>query len=518
MLPSTSGITDVDVVGDRRRGRGSLGAGGRWRPATRRGSGRSRVRRSLLLAHQRGDLLAGQRAAQVAHRPAGGEHLRLVLAGALEDELALGQAGDRVADGADVDAAGRRAHPVEQALLVPVGLQPADHPRAGVGQRLVVDVDRVLRAEHDADAERSGLLHQRHDRLLRRRRGGGRQVAGDLVHVQQGAQVGRAALTAHPGDQLGQHQRRDELALLVAELRGRDDRGAGLAVGRAQHRPDVQRRAAHPRAERRRGEQAVEPHGERGAVLLREELVEVEHAELAQRRGLDQADQRGQVEAGAAAPGVVDQVGQQDVLAAGQRVGVDADEAEQATDEAVDLVADRLGVAGVGRGGERADDVQPDPAARPRRVDRQRRGVAQRADRRPAHAPVAEALGPQRGLVGGEVGDRLAGALGVAGVDPRLEVGRGERRERQAQVGEVALRVDQEDGHAGGEHRLDEHHAETGLARPGHPDDHPVGGQVARRQVDESIGALVRRRVDVAAHEEVGHARGPYSDAFVSRR
>ena len=39
-----------------------------------------------------------------------------------------------------------------------------------------------------------------------------------------------------------------------------------------------------PRRERRRREQAVEPHRERGAVLRREERVELEHAELAQRR------------------------------------------------------------------------------------------------------------------------------------------------------------------------------------------------------------------------------------------
>ena len=83
-------------------------------------------------------------------------------------------------------------HAVEQALLVALGLQAPDHPGAGVRDRLVVDVDRVLRRQHHADAEGAGLLHQRHDRLLRRRVGGRRQVAGDLVHVEQRPQVGRA--------------------------------------------------------------------------------------------------------------------------------------------------------------------------------------------------------------------------------------------------------------------------------------------------------------------------------------
>ncbi len=152
------------------------------------------------------DLVSRQRSAEVAHRPSGGEDLGFVLAGAAEDELALGEPRDRVADGGDVDPAARRAHPVEEALLVAVGLQPSDHPRAGVGQCLVVDVDRVLGRQHDPDAECTRLLHQQHDRLLGGRVGGGRQVSGDLVHVEQHPQIGGAALVTHPRDDLRQHQ------------------------------------------------------------------------------------------------------------------------------------------------------------------------------------------------------------------------------------------------------------------------------------------------------------------------
>ena len=60
-------------------------------------------------------------------------------------------------------------------------------------------------------------------------------------------------------------------------------------------------------------------------------------------------DQRGQVEAAALLPLVHDQVAEQDVLAARQRIGIDADEAEQTAHEPLDLVADGLGVAHVGR-------------------------------------------------------------------------------------------------------------------------------------------------------------------------
>ena len=55
-------------------------------------------------------------------------------------------------------------------------------------------------------------------------------------------------------------------------------------------------------------------------------------------------------------PRVLDQVGEQDVLAARQRVGLDADQAEQAGDVPLDLVADDLGVVDAGHL-QRTDDV-----------------------------------------------------------------------------------------------------------------------------------------------------------------
>ena len=516
------GRVAVDVgsgSGCRRRRRCLGGGGGRRGDGLRRGRrqhGRARGRRrrwcrrrhggTLLGGHQRGDLVTRQRAAQVAHRPAGGEHLGLVLAGPAQHEFALAEAADRVAHGTHVHAAGGRAHPVQQALLVAVGLQAADHPCAGVGQGLVVHVHGVLGAEHHAHAERPCLLHQRHDRLLGGRGGGRRQVAGHLVHVQQGAQVGGAALAAHPGDQLGQHQRGDELALLVAEVGGGDDGAAGAAVRRAQHGADVQRDAEHPRPERRRGEQPVEAHGERQAVLRREELVRLEHTQLADRRVHHHADQRRQVQVAAGFPLVVDEVAEEDVLPAGQRVGVDADQAEQAADEALDLVARGLRVGASGRGGERADDVQADAAVGPGRVDGEVGGGAQGGDAVRADAPTGEPLRPQLRLGGRELGDGLAVLRGVALVHPRLEVRRGEGREREAQVGEVALRVDQEGRHAGIEGLLDEHDPEAGLAGPGHADDDPVGGEVAAGQRHVGVRALVCSRVDQPAEEEVSHA------------
>ena len=55
---------------------------------------------------------------------------------------------------------------IQHAHLVPVGLQSANKPRAGVGQSLVVDVDGILRRQHHSETERARLLEQGQQRLL----------------------------------------------------------------------------------------------------------------------------------------------------------------------------------------------------------------------------------------------------------------------------------------------------------------------------------------------------------------
>ena len=100
---------------------------------------------------------------------------------------------------------------------------------------------------------------------------------------------------------------------------------------------------------------------------------------------------------------------------------------------------------------------------------------------------------------------RDAGLLGVALVDPGAEVGGRQLGEQQEQVGQIALGVDEQAGHARREALLDQHDAETGLARTGHAHDHAVRGEVAAREGDGGVGALVGGRVDHGAEGQVCH-------------
>jgi hypothetical protein len=200
------------------------------------------------------------------------------------------------------------------------------------------------------------------------------------------------------------------------------------------------------------------------------------------------------------------------VLPRRQRVGADAEHPQQAGDVAVDLVRHDLGVLDVPRCGQRADDVQRHAGAGPRCVDGELGAGPQRADALGVHAPPGQALAPRGGLRRGEVRHGQARGGRVTLVDPRLEVARREGGEGQAQVGQVALGVDEQRGHTCGEALLDEHHPEAGLARPGHPDDDAMSGEVGCAQERGLLRALVRGRVDPAAEGEVRHDPDP-SDA-----
>ena len=137
----------------------------------------------------------------------------------VQHELSLRQTRDRVVDRLHVGRARGVVQTIDQPCFVAFGLQPSDHPRARVGDRLVVDVDGVLRGEHHPDAERARLLEDREDRLLGGRSRSRRNEAEHLVHVHDDPEVGRARLLAHPCDELREHERHDELTLFVRQVR-----------------------------------------------------------------------------------------------------------------------------------------------------------------------------------------------------------------------------------------------------------------------------------------------------------
>ena len=147
-------------------------------------------------------------------------------------------------------------------------------------------------------------------------------------------------------------------------MREVDDPQPGLLSAVPENR-GIERLPGAPGRERGRRDERVQLQRELGAFVRREERVDLEDAELAERRRLDLADQEPRSRS-TRAPRILDQVREQDVLAARERVRGDTDESEQARHGALDLVAEGLGSVSheLGRS-QRADDVERDPASEP---------------------------------------------------------------------------------------------------------------------------------------------------------
>ena len=127
------------------------------------------------------------------------------------------------------------------------------------------------------------------------------------------------------------------------------------------------------------------------------ERLQVEHADLRDRRRLDLLDQAAKIEVLPLPPGAVENRRKQDVLAALDRIGVDADQPEQAGHRRADALAQQLGVVEDlrRRRGERFEDRHRQSGVAARRVDGEVGRVAQSLDALAVLSPLAQALLPQ---------------------------------------------------------------------------------------------------------------------------
>ncbi len=439
--PGCGGMQEIrrGIGGD--RGGDAAGDGGKGDVAHAQRRRARRVAPLGRLLRQPADLFPRHGAPQVRHGPAGVEEGRCGVFCRVQHELPFLQSADLFVEQLDIHptAGGRQA--VHQPALVPLGLQPADQPQAGVRQRLVIDIHRILRRQHHANAKRAGLLEDGQDRLLAGRGGGRGDEAEHFVHVYDRAQVLGPRLPTHPGDQLGEDEGDDELALVIGQMTQRQDGRPRLPLGGVQQLVDVQRRPLHPGAERGRGEQPVDAHRELPAVLLREKSIQLDHAQLAHRRGHDLADKHREVEALPLVPGVFDQVGEQDVLAAADRVAGDADEREQARHKPLDLIPHDLDAARRLRGLEGADDIHRHAGRRSGGVQRELGLLPQRLHPLRQDPPRRQPVAPRLRCPVGERLGGFAGFLGLLLAHPRQKIGPRQLRKRKQQVAHVALRV-----------------------------------------------------------------------------
>jgi hypothetical protein len=463
--------------------------------------------------------LALERPGEVRHRPARLEEERRLLVHVVHQEDARAEAGEepvarraveRIAGGG-----GGALEAVEHAQLVALGLESAEEPGADVRERLVVEVDRILGRDHDAEPVGARLLEEREERLLGRRIRDRREEAEELVEEDERAQARAARLRAHPGHGLVEQERDEEAPLRLGEVRERDDREPRPARVGPEERIERERLAREPRLEARRGEQLVHPEREREPLARGQERLEVHRPDARDGRPLEVRDEGREVVVPPRPPGRGEERRDQDVLAAPERIGVDAGEREEAGGRGLDPVADEVAVVEDrrGRGGERGEDRERPAQLGAGRVERHLRGVAQAADPVAVLIPGREPGAPPFRLGRGERLAREPLPFGLLRADVRQEVAGREVGEGEQQVREVALRIDHQRRDAVERRLFEEHDAEAGLAAPGHADDRGVGHEVAHVVEERLSGGRQGRRVQRPAEVEpaellVGLAHG----------
>jgi hypothetical protein len=143
-------------------------------------------------------------------------------------------------------------------------------------------------------------------------------------------------------------------------------------------------------------------------------------------------NERGQIEIPSRSPGAVENRREKNVLAALDRIGLDADQAQQAGDGRADALAEEFGIVEqfCRRSGEGFQNRHRKTGVASRRVHREVRRITHLFDTLAALAPVAKPLFPQGRLLCREVGGGQALLAGVVFINPRREIFAAKLRER----------------------------------------------------------------------------------------
>ena len=364
-------------------------------------------------------------------------------------------------------------------ILIALGLKTTDEPGADIGESLIVEIDRVLGGEHHSQPVGAGLLEQQQHRLFRGRLGGGRKIAENLVHIEQGLERATALLTAQPTDGAIQQHGDEEHSLALTKMRQGKNGGTRLAFLAIKQALDIEGRSLGPGGEGRPGEQGIEVHRQGHALRLGIKGLKRKDPDLGKGRTDNRPDQPFQGEILAEAPVMEKDRTQQQVLAALQRVAGDVDQRQQAGDGGGHQTVDGIDIGHrLGRRGGKASQHRERSNGSAGGIDLHFHAAAQGGDALRTLVPGSQPLFPGGSGVGGQLLDTDSLFLGLGGIEPGLEIARGQVGKGQQQVGHIALGIDDQRRDIVHDRLLDQADTETGLATAGHADDHPVGGEI----------------------------------------
>ena len=212
--------------------------------------------------------------------------------------------------------------------------------------------------------------------------------------------------------------------------------GPGLAALTKEHAVDVQRFALEPGFKARGGQQIVQAHSQLKPLFGRIKRIQVHDADALKRRRLNGTDQPGKIKGTAGRPGGFKNVGNQNVFAAGNRIGFQAEQRQQAGGRGLDALAQQIQILSDMRRRrcKAAQDADRQAGTAARRVHGKIGRRLQTGNALSILSPAAQSLAPKIRLFGGKLIRRQAGVKRILFVYPRAQVLGTQLREGQQQV------------------------------------------------------------------------------------
>ena len=267
-----------------------------------------------------------------------------------------------------------------------------------------------------------------------------------------------------------EEERDENHPLGVAEVGDREDRDPRTPVRRSEEEIDVEGIAGEPSIKPRTREEMVEGDCKLVALLPRVEAFQVQNPDFLNFWVLNARDKELDVEGLLAGPGLGDDRHEEEVFAALYRVGFDAEKAEQASDDAKRLLADRLSIGPFGRRGERFHERDRHSETGAWRIDTDVGRILQSLNTCAILVARRETSRPLLCL--------FCGIFSLG--NPREEVFRPKLGERQQEIRQIPFRIDNNRRNLIDCGLFEERDREARLSASRHADYDAVGREVAR--------------------------------------
>ena len=264
-----------------------------------------------------------------------------------------------------------------------------------------------------------------------------------------------------------------------------------------QHLSDIQRVSGQPGFKAGSRQQVVQTQGQLETLLGGIKRLQIHHTDALQRRLLDGSDEPRKVQPPAGTPGLLEDVGYQDVLSVDDRIRIAPHQGQQSGNRRLDPLPEEVGVRSRlrRRWSETAQNIDRQTGAASRSVDSEIGGCAQPGDSLRPLVPFRQPLAPHVRCFFGELVQTPPLAGGVAGLNPGSEVFGTQIGKTEKQVGDIPFGIDGDHRNIVDQRFLQQPDPQAGLAAAGHADDNGMGQKVFGIIKDQFISPLPGRHI-----------------------